>query len=476
MSGHPRENGAYPTVDGGVCPPASEPAADNTRAVDASGSVTRGPVLAAPEVLSRALVLATLAAFIGGAYLLIPVGLGSLVGSGPNTVLSVAATAVVALGFAPVRARTERFVQRLVYGNRASPYEVLAELSDRVAGAATSPDVLAHMARIVAEGTGFESSRVWLRLGDELTAAAAWPERGPALAAVPLVGDELPPLPDAQVALPVRHGDELIGAITVRQSPGEPFSPTDLRLLRDIAAQAGHVLRNVRLSEELAARLKDISAQSAEIRASRERIVATQDAERRRVERDIHDGAQQYLVALMVQLRVARKLVDRDPQRALVVAGDLRRIIAETLHALNDLAQGIHPPLLTKEGLAAALRSQEANPSVSVTLEDQGLRRYAGEVEAAVYFASLEALNNAAKHAPGAHVSIRLTEEDGHLVFAVEDDGPGFDPTRCRPGSGLGNMEDRLAALGGSLEVKSAPSIGTHVTGRVPLSAGETGR
>lgn len=432
-------------------------------------------MLAAPEVLSRALVLFALAAFIGGAYLLIPVGLGSLFASGPNTFLSVAATAVVALGFAPVRGRTEHFVQRLVYGHRASPYEVLAELSDRVAGAATSPDALAHMARIVAEGTGFESSRVWLRLGDELTAAAAWPARGAALAPVPLVGDELPPLPDAQVALPVRHGDELIGAISVRQSPGEPFSPADLRLLRDIAAQAGHVLRNVRLTEELAARLDEISAHALEIRASRQRIVATQDAERRRVERDIHDGAQQYLVALMVQLRVARKLVDRDPERARSVAGDLRKIIAETLNALNDLAQGIHPPLLTEEGLAVALRSQEANPSVSVRVEDDGLRRYTGEVEAAVYFACLEALNNAAKHASGAHVVVHMTEEGGDLVFLVEDDGPGFDPSQCRPGSGLGNMEDRLAALGGSLQVVSAPSTGTHVTGRVPLSVGSSG-
>jgi signal transduction histidine kinase len=395
-----------------------------------------------------------------------------LLGSGPNTALSVAATAIVAVGFARVRTGAARLAQRLVYGDRASPFEVLAELSDRVAGATTSPDVLAHMARIVAEGTGAESSRVWLRLGDELSPAAAWPVTSMTLAPVAIREEVLPPVPDAQLVFPVRHRDELIGAISVRQSPSEPLSPVDLRLLDDIAAQAGLVLRNVRLTADLAGRLEEISLQAAEIRASRERIVAAQDAERRRVERDIHDGAQQYLVALMVQLRVARTLVNRDVDRARKVAGDLRVIIAEALGTLNDLAQGIHPPVLTRHGLLIALRRQEANPVVRVSIEDGGVRRYAGEVEAAVYFACLEALNNAAKHAAGANVAVRLAEVDGHLVFSVRDDGSGFDPQASRPGSGLGNMVDRVAALGGTLDVTSAPSRGTHVTGRVPLPTG----
>jgi signal transduction histidine kinase len=434
----------------------------------------RGPVLSAPAVLSRAVVLTVLAGFIGVVYLALPVGLGALFGSkGATTALSVAATAIVAMGFARVRTAAEDLAQRLVYGDRASPYEVLAELSDRIASASDSPDVLAHMARIVAEGSGSVSSRVWLRVGDELTAAAAWPDGAPVLQPVALVGDELPPLPDAQLTLPVRHHGDLIGAITVRQSPSEPLSPADLRLLHDIAAQAGLVLRNVRLTAELAARLEKISEQAAEIRASRERIVATQDAERRRVERDIHDGAQQYLVALMVQLRVARTLVRRDPARARRVAGDLRVIITEALKTLNDLAQGIHPPVLTMHGLAAALRLQSANPSVRLKIDAEGVGRYPGEIEAAIYFACLEALNNAAKHAPGANVLVRLTEVDSYLVFSVRDDGSGFNPDESRPGSGLGNMVDRVAALGGSLEVISAPSRGTDVIGRVPLPAGE---
>jgi signal transduction histidine kinase len=438
-----------------------------------TGRSPRGPLVSAPAVLSRLFVVLVLAVCIGGVYLLLPVGVGALVGWGPNTVLSVAATALVAIGYGPVRNRVSRRVRRLVYGDRPTPYEVLAELSDRVSGASTSPDVLAHVARIVAEGSGFQSARVWLRIDDELSPAASWPPQTSTPSPVILSGDALPPLPDAQLTLPVLHGDELVGAITVRQSPGEPFSATDLQVLHDIAAPAGLVLRNVRLTTELAGRLEAISAQSAEIRASRERIVATQDAERRRLERDIHDGAQQHLVALMVQLRVARTLVTRNPERAVQVTADLRRIIAETLTTLQDLAQGIHPPVLTAHGVAAALRHLQAHLDIELTVDDTGVARHPAEVEAAVYFACLEAVINAAKHAPGSTVVVRLAEEGPSLVFSVRDDGEGFDPARCRPGSGMGNMVDRVGALGGSLEVHSAPGEGTEVAGQVPLPARE---
>ncbi len=441
--------------------------------VDRSGTASRGPLVSAPAVLSRVLVVVVLVLCIGAVYAALPVGVGAVVGWGPNTVLSVAATAIVAIGFGPARDRVERWVQRLVYGDRRTPYEVLAELSASVAGASTSPDVLGHVARVVAEGSGFSASRVWLRIDDQLTAAAAWPPGSSIPAPVAITGDELPPLPDAQLTLPVVHGHELIGAITVRQAPGEPFSATDLQVLHDIATPAGLVLRNVRLTSELAARLEAISAQSAEIRASRERIVATQESERRRVERDIHDGAQQYLVALMVQLRVARTLVTRDPDRAVRVTADVRRIISETLATLSDLAQGIHPPALTERGVAAALARHEGGLNIDLRIDDRGIGRYPAEVEAAVYFACLEAIINAAKHATGSTVVVTLAEEAGSLVFSVRDDGAGFDPGRYRPGSGMGNMADRVEALGGSLEVRSAPSRGTEVTGRVPLPAPE---
>ena len=349
---------------------------------------------------------------------------------------------------------------------------MLAELSDRMAGSYATTDVLLLMAQILVLGSGTAAARVWIRVGDELVVAAAWPEDATrSVPAAVLSTDELPWLPDSHHALAVRHRGELIGAITVTTRPDSPVSHSDLRLLDDFASQAGLVLRNVRLTAELASSLEAISAQAAEIRASRRRIVDTQDAERRRVERDIHDGAQQHLVALMVHLRVVRRLASKDPPRAEAMVRDLERIVHEALETLLDLAQGIHPPLLTDHGLAAALRRQEQNPAVRVSVEDRDLCRYPIEIEAAVYFACLEALNNAAKHAAGSNVVVQLFERDDYVVFSVRDDGSGFDPAQYPPGSGLGNMVDRVAALGGTLEITSVPSRGTMVAGRVPLPA-----
>ena len=429
-------------------------------------------MLSAPAVLMRTLVLASLALFIGAVYLALPVGLGVGLGWGPNTTLSVAATVVVALLFSRVRDRSERLAVRLVQGERATPSQVLTELSDRMAGPYSTSDMLPQMARILAEGSGAAGARDWLRLSDELVPAASWPETvSLELGPVRVVDDDLPPLPDTHVGLPIRLGDELVGALTVTQSPGEALSPADLALLEHMASEAGPVVRNARLTAQLAGSLQEISSQAVEIRASRKRIVEAQDAERRRVERDIHDGAQQHLVGLMVQLRVANRVIHRDPDRARRIMGDARDIVTESLERLAELAQGIHPRFLTTEGLPGALLRQHRNPSLNVTIEDQGVGRYQAEVEAAVYFTCLEALNNAAKHAAGARVVVRLAEEDGHLVFSVSDDGSGFDPDRCYPGSGLGNMADRVAALRGALTVTSAPNRGTSVIGRIPLEA-----
>ena len=222
------------------------------------------------------------------------------------------------------------------------------------------------------------------------------------------------------------------------------------------------MLRNVRLSEALKARLDDL-------KAAQKRLVSAQDAERRRLERNIHDGAQQQLVALAVKARLARQLTDRDPAKA---ASMLEQIEAETqtaLEDLRDLARGIYPPLLADKGLASALEAQARKSGLPVTVDAGVVGRFPQEVEAAVYFSCLEALQNVAKYADAQHVSVTLRSEAGAVEFAVTDDGSGFDPATTSYGSGLRGMADRLAALEGTLEVRSTPGRGTTIRGRVPI-------
>jgi signal transduction histidine kinase len=421
-------------------------------------------------VINKTIVVAVLAAFVTAVYLAVVVGISRLINTAgePNVLLSVVATAIVALAFQPLRERARRLADRVVYGKRATPYEVLSEFSERMAGSYSTEDVLPRMARILGEGTGATRTEVWLRVGTQLQLAASWPEGAePAKAPLPASEDELPEFPEADRAVPVRHQSELLGALTLTKPPSEPVTPAEEKLLFDLASQAGLMLRNVRLTAELQARLVDL-------RASRQRLVAAQDQERRRLERDLHDGAQQQLVALAVKQRLVEGLVRKDPEMAAQMLGDLQADTTEALENLRDLARGIYPPLLADKGLPAALEGHARKVHLPVTVETDGLGRYPQEVEAAVYFCCLEALQNIAKYADASHVSVNLSTEAGQLNFEVIDDGKGFDPESKPQGSGLQGMADRLEALGGMLEVHSEPGTGTTVVGHVPAEVVES--
>lgn len=406
-------------------------------------------------VISRTLTFGAMAVAITLVYVAIVAGIGSALGRGdePNLGLSILGTAIVAVVFEPLRRRTHAFADRLVFGRRATVNEVLSELGASVAGALTVDEVLPRLARVVVDATTADRAAIWLVVGPSLQRAAAAPHAGPPLV-TPLEGDEITMLPDADRVYPVRHAGELLGAISIGMRGTESVSDADDRLVSDVAGHAALILRNARLI--------------AELQASRQRLVAAQDTERRRIERDIHDGAQQQLVALAMKLRLARGMIDDDPAGTLL--DEIRADTTDALENLRALARGIYPPLLAERGLAPALESQAARAALPVTVEADGVGRYAQEVETTAYFCTLEALQNVAKYAGATLARVELAERDGGLAFSVTDDGAGFDPRTVTPGAGLSNMRDRIEALGGRLEITSRPGAGATIAGWVPAT------
>jgi signal transduction histidine kinase len=411
-------------------------------------------------VISKAVLYGSLAVFITAVYAALVVGVGTLAGNRRSPLLAALAAAVVAVAFQPARQWAGRLANRVVYGRRATPYQVLSNFARRIGGAYADEDVLPQMAQIVAAGTGAERVVVWLRVDDELRPEVsdgrlrpeAWPAGGPGMAPLPVDGQAMPPLPDADMSVPVVHQGQLLGAISVKMPKDEPLRPAGEQLVADVASQAGLVLSNVGLIEDL--------------RASRQRLVAAQDETRRRLERNIHDGAQQDLVALAIKLRLAETTVNEEPARLML--GELQADAAGALENLRALARGIYPPLLADLGLAAALNAQASKSPVPVAVDADGIGRFGQDTEAAVYFCCLEALQNIAKYAHASQARICLQAQNGTLRFTVSDDGTGYDARHTPLGSGQRNMADRLAALGGQLEVRSAPGRGTTITAQLP--------
>ena len=403
-------------------------------------------------VISRTVQYGALAAFIAAVYSALVIGVGALAGDRRDPLLAAVAAAVVAVVFEPVRRWAGRLANRLVYGHRATPYQVLSDFARRIGGGYSSEDALPQMARIVAAGTGAEQVVVWLRVGDDLIPAAS--SSGHVDYSPLVVGGAAPVLPAADFSAPVTHQGELLGAIAITMPKSERLRPAGEQLVTDIASQAGLMLSNVGLVEDL--------------RASRQRLVSAQDEERRRLERNLHDGAQQELVALAIRLNLAASTVESVAE-ARELFGELKTDATVALENLRDLARGIYPPMLADLGLAAALKSQAGKSALPVTVQADRLGRFPEDTEAAVYFCCLEALQNIAKYAGACQATVALTSAESMLRFTVSDDGAGFDAARTPLGAGLRNMSDRLAALGGRLEVSSTPGGGTTVAGHLPL-------
>jgi len=428
-------------------------------------------------IVNKTVVYVSLAVFITAVYVALVAGIGQYIGQRGDAGfgLSILATAMVAVAFQPVRERVQHLANRLVYGRRATPYEALSTFAGQLGAAMPAEDLLPHLTRVLADATGAVRTEVWLADGGQLRLHAAHPaadedaERRREAIALPSQG--LPDLPGMTMAFEVSHAGERLGALALAKRPGEALTPVEGRLAAQLAAQAGLALRNAGLTGQLKERM-------AELRASRKRIVEASDSERRRLERNIHDGAQQQLVALSVMARLAETTVDSDRDSARAMVAQAQADAVDALENLRDLARGIYPPLLADQGLAAALAAQARKSPVPVAVEADGLARYPQEAEAAVYFCALEALQNVTKYAHATRATVRLAGPDGPggsdgapgvLEFSVTDDGAGFDPASSGYGTGLQGMADRLAALGGDLRVRSRPGQGTTVTGQLPV-------
>ena len=448
----------------------------------------------ADRLLVATVSLAGLSGVVVTTYLVVVIGLGRVPDDQERNLLllSMVAAALAAALYLPARQRLSRFANSLVYGERQAPDEVLRTFGTRLSRAIPLDELLLQLVESLRKTMGLVAVEVWTGTGGILERAVSLPERGPARLSLgpkeqPVVARAgvsgpawlavwLPILLEGREDAPLRvtpvtSSGELLGLMVVqRQVGGDQFSEDEERVLTELARQVALALHNVQLDSALQASLDEVRRQSDELRASRARIVATSDEARRRIERDLHDGAQQHLVAMAVNLRLARDMTEDDPAGAATMLDQLSVDLKETIQELRNLAHGIYPPLLVDAGLPEALRAAANRSPARVLVEADGVGRYPSDLEAAAYFCCLEALQNAGKHAgPEATVTIRLWEEEGGLLFEVRDDGPGFDTATKGLGQGFVNMADRVGAIGGRLRVESQPGQGTTVGGTIPL-------
>ncbi|MFN2533882.1 MAG: sensor histidine kinase [Pseudonocardiaceae bacterium] len=400
-------------------------------------------------------------ALAGGLFLIIQTIVGNVIPSHP--VLAAAlATAVVAPLFLPLQEAIGRLVNRLVGSSPPTAYHVLADLTALSGAMSADASNLSGVAAAIAARMGARSCRLTVVHPGLRNRSYAWPaSSGPA-------ADD--------VVVPIRHGGEQIGTMAVSWAAGARRYTQRRARLEEIANSLGAIVAVSRLGIELERQLRAAQAHAEEIAVARRQTVAEMDGERRRMERNLHDGAQHHLVSLrmtlgLVEHGVASGQFDQAREGLSRLASQIDNAEA----VLAETATGVSSILLTERGLIAALNSDLSGAHSPITVtspEALSGRRFPPEIEAAVYFCCLEAVSNARKHAPGAAVGVRLGEADGILRFTVHDDGPGFasDSGGDAPaGRGLRNVTARIASVGGTLAIRSVPGVGTTIEGSVPL-------
>lgn len=388
-------------------------------------------------VISKALTYGALAVFVTGVYVIVVVGIGSVFGRGdePNLALSISAVAIVAVAFEPLRQRLQHWANALVYGQREAPYDVLASVTVRIADTRDPDEALAQITQLVADGTGAAEAALWLNVGVSLLPQAATPPKSLANLKPVRKGNGSQSEVPGDRSVAIRHRGDVMGVLSITKTRGESVTAADEKLLADVAASTGVLLRNIGLNAELIDR-------AGQLRLSRRRLVAVQDAERHRLERDLHDGAQQHVVALKVKLGIARTLAEREGAEPIAeLVTDLSATTQRAVDGLRAVAHGIYPPLLEAEGLEAALRPTKRTASISVEIVVNRLDRYEQSVEESVYFAVLDTVNRAID-AGATRAVISLEGEEELVRFSVQVDAEVVDLTA---------VEDRIDAIGGTL-------------------------
>lgn len=417
-------------------------------------------------------------------YVLVVLGGGVLVGrtESPHLGLSILATVVVATVAEPVRLRFERLAGRVLHRREHSPYDVLAQFSREVSGTEAVEQMPAVITRMLATGLDVARAESWLLVHGRLTLVGCYPPGAE--------GTEPPTLLDGAAdggglrSVTVAHAGRPLGVLRVEERDGRRLTSVEERLFGGLAAQAGLVLQTAQLRAELSETLSALSTRERQLRRSRDELVVTQDLERRRLERDIHDGAQQQLVALTINLKLVKAILDTDPRQALAVLDEQAVATDDAIATLSDLSHGLLPGVLGELGVAPALADATSGNPTPVRVEAAGVGRLPAAVEAALYFCSLEAVQNATKHAQASGIDVRLQREADGVVLSVEDDGVGLPAgagadtgagpapaLEHGPGSGLDNMRHRIGSVGGHLTITSEARRGTTVTATVPLGA-----
>jgi signal transduction histidine kinase len=373
--------------------------------------------------------------------------------------VAVLAGVVVGVAFSPVRRQLERLADRWVFGARLDGYSLLSQFGAAVVRVPGPEQLLQELADTLRRA--LDLTWVQVRLAGPAGAGMA------TVAASGTAGGEA-----AALAIPIIHNGETLGLIECGTRADGQLLPEDRRQLEYLAAQVAAAARNVYLSAELAAGVELIRRQAQELTASRERMAASQDAERRRIQRNLHDGVQQEVVALSAKVGLVRQRLRRGEPGGDELLAELQHELGVLLSDIRDVAYAIHPPVLTDRGLLEAIEAQASRLPVPMAVRaDPALRgvRFPPQIEATAWYALAEALSNVVKHAGAGEVEVALRHEAGTLALSVRDDGCGFDPARPR-GLGLTGLADRLDTVGGTVTIHSGAGAGTAVSLRIPVS------